>query len=96
MKYLTQATYHSPGSKAERTPAVVTDRGPNCSDGNASSAGLALNKAAAEALESPGLLPTAARLHLMLMVTDVEVINNNMYMTSFTIQGLNVIQRHRF
>ena len=56
MKYLTQATYHSPGSKAERAPAGATRGGQSSCDVDDCSAGLALNMAAAESIECPGML----------------------------------------
>lgn len=56
MKYLTQATYHSPGSKADRAPAGGTIGGQSYSDVDGGSAGLALHMAAADSIESPGML----------------------------------------
>ena len=56
MKYLTQATYHSPGSKAERAPTGATRSGQSSSDVDGGTAGLALNMPAAEPIESPGML----------------------------------------
>ena len=58
MKYLTQATYHSPGTKADRTPAGVSRRASHSlSEADHGGGGLALNMAATEGLESPGMLP---------------------------------------
>ena len=72
MKYLTQATYHSPGSKADRALAGGTRHGQSSSDGVDGSTGLALDMAAAESIESPGILHIAYALyavHLTLMMT---------------------------
>ena len=56
MKFLTQATYHSPGSKADRAPDGGTRHGQSSSDGDHGRAGLALHIAAAESIDSPGML----------------------------------------
>lgn len=56
MKYLTQATYHSPSSKADGAPAGVIRGGQSSSHVDDGSPGLVLNMAAAEPIQTPGML----------------------------------------
>ena len=58
MKYLTQATYNSPGAKAGRAPAASTSRwaSESCDAAAVKCTDPALNMVAAKALGSPGIL----------------------------------------
>ena len=55
MKYLTQATYHSPGTKADRKPAGVSDQA-HVSGDDDNTAGLPKDMPVAKAHDSPGML----------------------------------------
>lgn len=56
VKYLTQATYHSPGSKADGKAAGVTGQAQSISADDESATGPSKNIAVAEACHPPGVL----------------------------------------